>query len=109
MQSTITDLLREEARIARTKAELDEDTKQRDLEVLQIQIKHYEEKIEDFETQKTELEAKMVNELLPEIRKVEMLTEEIKIEIHEYKLEMKVLSEKTEDYQNYLPQLEKEN
>lgn len=109
MQSTITDLLREEARIARTKAELDGDAKQRDLEVLQIQIKHYEEKIEDFETQKTELEAKMVNELLPEIRKVEMLTEEIKMEIHEYKLEMKVLSEKTEDYQSYLPLLEKEN
>ena len=36
MQSTITDLLREEARIARTKAELDGDAKQRDLEVLQI-------------------------------------------------------------------------
>lgn len=51
----------------------------------------------------------MVNELLPEIRKVEMLTEEIKMEIHEYKLEMKVLSEKTEDYQSYLPLLEKEN
>ena len=55
------------------KAELDGDAKQRDLEVLKIQIKHYEEKIEDFETQKTELEAKMVDELLPEIRKVEML------------------------------------
>ena len=40
----------------------------------------------------------MTNETLPEIRRTEMLTEEIKIEIHEYKLELKELKEKTDEY-----------
>ena len=51
----------------------------------------------------------MLNETLPEIRRTEMLTEEIKMEIHEYRLELKELNGKTEEYQKCLPLLEKEN
>ena len=109
MKSTITDLLREEAKIAKEKAKMDADPKKRDIEVLNIQINHYEEKANEFEQQKTELEAKIADELLPAIHKTEMLTTEIKLEIHEYKMELKVLTEQTEDYANYLPLLEKEN
>ena len=109
MDFTFNDLLKEEAAIAKQKETLTTAEKELELEEIQKLNKLKEEKIHEIEAETKLVEEKIARELLPQIHRTTLLTEEIKLEIYDYNKELEKIEQGINEYQNYLPLIIQEN
>ena len=109
MDFTFNDLLKEEAAIAKQKETLTTAEKELELEEIQKLNKLKEEKIHEIEAETKLVEEKIARELLPQIHRTTLLTEEIKLEIYDYNKELEKIEQGINEYQDYLPLIIQEN
>ena len=109
MDFTFNDLLKEEAAIAKQKETLTTVEKELELEEIQKLNKLKEEKIHEIEAETKLVEEKIARELLPQIHRTTLLTEEIKLEIYDYNKELEKIEQGINEYQDYLPLIIQEN
>ena len=109
MDFTFNDLLKEEAAIAKQKETLTTVEKELELEEIQKLNKLKEDKIHEIEAETKLVEEKIARELLPQIHRTELLTEEIKLEIYDYNKELEKIEQGINEYKDYLPLIIQEN